>query len=45
MRICYPDVRFVGDEAVMVYDCGDGRLGEGVLGSKLRAVPILWLRG
>ncbi len=45
MRICYPDVRFVGDEAVIVYDYGAGTLGEGVLGIKLRAVPISWLRG
>lgn len=43
LRICYPDVRFVGSEAIIVYDYGSGTLGDGVMGIKLRAVPITWL--
>jgi len=42
LRICYPDVAFVGDEAVIVYDYGFGSLGKR-LGTKLRAVPVAWL--
>ena len=41
LRICYPSVAFVGDEAVIVYDYGLGTLGDR-FGAKLRAVPLEW---
>lgn len=41
LRLCYPNVRFRGDEAVIVYDAGYGTLGNRT-GTKLRAVPIEW---
>ena len=43
LRICYPDIAFVGDQAVVVYDYGEGVLGPGVVGTKLRTFPIAWL--
>lgn len=42
LRICYPNVVFTDNEAVVVYDYGNGTLGEGVQGTKLRTVPIAW---
>ena len=42
LRICYPDVVFVQDEAVIVYDYGAGVVGENVHGIKLRAIPARW---
>jgi hypothetical protein len=42
LRICYPDVAFRGDEALIVYDYGLGVLGENVMATKFRAVPISW---
>jgi hypothetical protein len=42
LRICYPDVVFIDDQAVVIYDFGSGTLGENVHGTKLRAVPIDW---
>ena len=42
IRICYPDVTFIGDEAIIVYDYGNGILGEGVSSTKLRALPTSW---
>lgn len=44
LRICYPDVLFVGDEAVIVYDYGFGTLGKGHSGVKLRVIPVDYLR-
>ena len=43
LRICYPDVAISGDEAVFVYDWGEGNLGEDLHGVKSRTVPIKWL--
>ncbi len=43
LRICYPDVVFIDDQAVVVYDYGSGTLGENIHATKLRAVPIAWL--
>ncbi len=42
LRICYPNVLFVDDEAIIIYDWGYGTLGD-KLGSKLRIVPLNWL--
>ena len=42
LRICYPDVVFRGDEALIIYDYGEGVLGDGVTGTKFRALPIAW---
>jgi hypothetical protein len=42
LRICYPDVVFIDDQSVIVYDYGSGTLGENIHGTKLRAVPIAW---
>ena len=42
LRICYPDVAFRGDEALVVYDYGAGTLGQNVLATKFRAIPIAW---
>ena len=42
LRICYPDVAFVGDEAIIVYDHGFGILGDEKSGTKLRAIPVGW---
>lgn len=42
LRICYPDVAIVGDDAVIVYDWGEGIHGD-THGIKLRAVPVSWL--
>jgi Neuraminidase (sialidase) len=42
LRICYPDVAFVGDEAIIVYDYGSGMFAEGVHSTKLRAIPLNW---
>jgi len=42
LRICYPNVLFVGDEAIVVYDYGDGILGKGTHGIKLRVIPVEW---
>ncbi len=40
LRICYPNVAFMGDEALIVYDYGMGTMkGHG---TKLRIVPIDW---
>jgi len=44
LRICYPDVTFVGDEAIICYDYGAGNLGVHCHGIKLRAIPIDYLR-
>ena len=44
LRICYPDVAFVGDEAVIVYDYGYGTLGYRYSGVKLRVIPVDYLR-
>lgn len=44
LRICYPDVIFAGDEAVICYDYGSGILGDNCHGTKLRAIPIDFLR-
>lgn len=44
LRICYPDVIFVGDEAIICYDYGAGILGDGCHGTKLRAIPLDYLR-
>ena len=41
LRICYPSVAFVGDEAITVYDYGFGTLGDRA-GAKLRAIPLEW---
>jgi hypothetical protein len=42
LRICYPNVVFAGDEAVVTYDYGVGTLGENVHGVKLRTIPTAW---
>jgi hypothetical protein len=42
VRVCYPNVVFVDDEAIVTYDYGLGTLGEGVHGVKLRAIPVTW---
>ena len=42
LRICYADVAFVGDEAIIVYDYGLGMFAEGVHSTKLRAIPLSW---
>ena len=42
LRVCYPDVAFVGSEAIIVYDYGAGTLGDSTGGIKLRAVPVDW---
>jgi len=44
LRICYPDVLFTGDEAVVVYDYGVGTLGSKTYGIKLRIIPVEWFR-
>jgi len=44
LRICYPDVTFVGDEALICYDYGAGVLGDNCHGTKLRAIPVDYLR-
>ena len=43
LRICYPTVAFVGDEALIAYDIGEGVLGNGVHGARLRTIPVSWL--
>lgn len=45
LRVCYPDVRFVGDEAVFVYDYGWGVYGPSMTGTKVRTIPLDVLRG
>jgi len=45
LRICYPDVQFVGNEAVIVYDYGWGTCGPSMTGTKLRNIPLDYLRG
>ena len=45
LRVCYPDVQFVGDEAVIVYDYGWGVCGVSTTGTKVRTVPLDYLRG
>ena len=45
LRICYPDVTFVGDEAIICYDYGAGVLGDNCHGIKLRAIPIDYFTG
>jgi len=40
LRICYPDVIFVGDEALICYDYGSGILTDQCHGIKLRAIPV-----
>ena len=45
LRICYPDITFIGDEALIVYDYGYGTLGNRVSGMKLRVIPVDYLRG
>ena len=42
LRICYADVAFVGDEAIIVHDYGLGMFAEGVHSTKLRAIPLSW---
>ena len=42
LRICYPDVLFADNEAVVVYDYGLGTLGKGTFGIKLRVIPVQW---
>ena len=42
LRICYPDVVFDRDEAIIVYDYGDGTVGKDKHGIKLRAIPLDW---
>lgn len=41
LRIGYPDVLFVDDEAIIVYDHGKGTLGESG-GIKQRIIPVDW---
>ena len=43
LRVCYPDVAFIGDEAVIVYDYGFGTVGDHVAGTKLRVIPLDYL--
>ena len=38
LRICYPNVLFHGDEALVVYDYGNGNVD----GIKFRAIPTEW---
>ncbi|MDP6342599.1 MAG: Gfo/Idh/MocA family oxidoreductase [Alphaproteobacteria bacterium] len=45
LRICYPDVQFVGDEAVFAYDFGWGIYGRSMTGTKVRSIPLGYLRG
>lgn len=45
LRIAYPDVQFVGDEAVFVYDYGWGTCGISMTGTKVRTIPLDYLRG
>ena len=42
LRICYPSVAFVGDEVAIAYDIGEGTLGDGVHGCRLRVIPTRW---
>ncbi|MFH0964027.1 MAG: sialidase family protein [Planctomycetota bacterium] len=42
LRICYPTVAFARDEALVAYDIGEGSLGNGVHGARLRAIPVGW---
>ena len=52
LRICYPNVLFRGDEAIIIYDYGYGTLSSeeampgavagNKLATKLRAVPVEW---
>ena len=44
LRNSYPDVQFVGDEAVIVYDHGWGTCGISMNGTKLRTIPLDYLR-
>ena len=44
LRICYPDVLFVGEEAIVVYDYGYGTLGNNTSSTKLRIIPVEWFR-
>jgi sialidase-1 len=41
LRICYPHIMFDGDDALIVYDVGEGTLGEAA-GVKLRRIPSDW---
>lgn len=43
LRICYPDIGFVGDKSKVVYNYVIGVLGSGVMGAKLRTIPIAWI--
>jgi hypothetical protein len=38
-------VQFVGDEAVFVYDYGWGTCGISMTGTKVRTIPLDYLRG
>lgn len=42
LRICYPDVLFHNNEALIVYDYGEGAAGRDHNGIKLRAIPLDW---
>jgi len=42
LRICYPTIAFVGNEVAIAYDIGCGVLGDGVLGCRLRIIPVEW---
>lgn len=42
LRIGYPDVLFVDDDAIIVYDHGVGTLGDGVGGIRQRIIPVSW---
>jgi len=44
LRICYPDVLFAEDDAVVVYDYALGTLGKGMWAIKLRIIPVEWFR-
>jgi hypothetical protein len=42
LRICYPDLIFVDQEAVVIYDYGAGTLGDHTHGIKSRTIPLQW---
>jgi len=44
LRICRPDVLFVVEEAVVVYDYALGTLGRRMWATKLRIIPAEWFR-
>ena len=41
LRICYPNIMFNGDHALIVYDFGHGTMGK-ASGIKLRMIPVDW---